>query len=289
MRSWLCSLLLAVPGIALAGYPDDISLTQLGTYDGVAVTDTAVKSAAYATVVRTLGVAIANKALLPAETLGVSGFDVSLTNSTTFIDAYDQDQPTAWQRVNAEGDPTRVIWVPSLGVRKGLPLSLEIGGNVGYLAFSRQTVVGGYGRWALIEGYRSFAPDLTVQVGYTRYVGNEELQLGVMDASMTVGYTLGISQLEGINHGTFSPFLGVGMNRIHAAPRMSEEDAAALGLAELPCADDAQGSAICDEGYNPLALSLGFQVQSNDFFARLGAGWSPGTMPTTSLALGLSY
>ncbi len=276
-------------GTAFAGDFDDITVSQLGTWDGQAVTDTTVTGEAYAEVVKSLGVAIANKALLPAETLGVTGFDVSLTNNATFIRAFDADDPTAWQRVSTDGDPTRVIWVPSLGVRKGLPFSLEVGGNVGYLAFSRQTVVGGYGRWALIEGYRSFAPDLAVQVGYTRYVGNDELQMGVMDASATIGYTLGISQLAGINHGTFSPFLGVGLNRINASLRLSDFDQDALGVHSLPCYENADGVEVCDEGYSPLALSLGFQVQSNDLYARLGGAWTPGTLPTTSFALGISY
>lgn len=283
------SLALFWSGTAFAGDLDDITVTQLGTFDGEEVTDTSITSAAYAEVVRTMGVAIANKALLPAETLGVSGFDVSLTNNATFIRAFDADDPTAWQRVSTDNDPTRIIWVPTLGVRKGLPLSLEVGGNVGYVAFSRQTIMGGYGRWALIEGYRSFAPDLAVQVGYTRYVGNDELQMGVMDASVTLGYTLGISQLAGINHGTFSPYLGVGMNKINANLRLSDFEQESLGVHDLPCYTNSEGTELCDEGYTALALSLGFQVQSNDLYARLGGAWTPGTLPTTSFALGVAY
>lgn len=288
MRAWLCSLAL-LPSAALAGDMDDITLSQLGTWEGQSVSDTAVTGAAYEEIVKTLGVAVANKALLPAETLGLSGFEVGITNNATFLHAYDEDDPTAWQRVSTDGDPTRVLWVPTLGVRKGLPLSLEVGGNVGYVAFSRQTVVGGYGRWALIEGYRSFAPDLVVQAGYTRYVGNEELQLGVTDISATLGYTLGVSQLAGINHGTFSPFLGVAMNRIKASPRLSDFDQSALGISDIPCAKDDAGVEVCEEGWSPVALSLGFQVQSNDVFARLGGGWSPGLLPTASFALGVAY
>ncbi len=274
---------------ALAGDLDDITISQLGTWDGEAVSDTELTSGAYQEVVKTLGVAIANKALLPAETLGVTGFDVGLTNNATFIRAYDADDPTSWQRVSTDGDPTRVIWVPSLNVRKGLPFSLEVGGSVGYLAFSRQTVVGGYGRWALIEGYRSYAPDLAIQLGYTKYVGNDELQVGVMDASATIGYTLGISQLAGINHGTFSPFLGVGMNRVSSTLRLSDFEQDSLGIHSEPCFQNDDGAEVCDEGWTKLAMSLGIQVQSNDVYARLGGAWTPGMLPTTSFALGVAY
>lgn len=285
MRSWLLALAFALPGTALAGYPDDITLSQLGTWDGEAVTDADVISGAYGTVVKGLGVAIANKALLPAETLGLNGFELSFTNNATFIKAYDAENPTAWQRTQVDGDPTRVLWTPTLGVRKGLPLSLEVGASLGYLAFSRQTIASGYGRWAIIEGYRSKAPDVTVQVGYSRYMGNDELQLGVMDASLTVGYTLGVSQLAGINHGTISPFLGLGMNRIKASPRLSDSELTQLGLGDLPCATPET----CEEGYSPFALALGMQVTSNDAYVRLGGGWTPGTLPTTSFSIGVSY
>lgn len=289
MRAWILPLGLTMSATAHAGDWDDVSVSQLGTFDGQDVTDTDVTGAAYEEVVRTLGVAIANKALLPADTLGIKGFDIGLTNQATFIKAWDPDDPTAWQRVSTDDDPTRVIWVPSLTVRKGLPLSLEVGGSVGYLAFSRQAVVGGYGRWALIEGYRSFSPDLAIQVGYTRYVGNEELQLGVMDASATIGYKLGLSQLAGINHGTISPFLGVGIDRIKADTRLTDYEQSSLGVHALPCYTDDSGADTCDKGYSPVALSLGMQIQSNDAYGRLGGAWSPGTYPTVSFALGLAY
>lgn len=285
MRSWPLALALALPGAALAGYPDDITLSQLGSWDGEAVTDTDLISDAYGTVVKGMGVAIANKAMMPAETLGLSGFELSFTNNATFIRAYDADDPTAWQRTQVDGDPTRVLWVPTLGVRKGLPLSLEVGASLGYLAFSRQSVASGFGRWSIIEGYRSKAPDVTVQVGYSRYMGNDELQIGVMDASINIGYTFGVSQLAGINHGTIAPFLGLGLDRIKASPRLSDSELATLGIDDLPC----DASANCVDGYTPFAMSLGLQVNSNDAFARLGGAWSPGTLPTTSFSIGVSY
>ncbi len=285
MRSWLLALALALPGTALAGYPDDITLSQLGSWDGESVTDADLISTAYGTVVKGVGVAIANKAFMPAETLGLSGFELSFTNNASFINAYDAEDPTAWQRTQVDGDPTRVLWVPTLGVRKGLPLSLEVGASLGYLAFSRQSVASGFGRWSIIEGYRSKAPDVTVQVGYSRYMGNDELQIGVMDASVNIGYTFGVSQLAGINHGTIAPFLGLGMDRIKASPRLSDSELAALGIGDLPCAT----ADSCQEGFTPFAMTLGLQVNSNDAFARLGGSWSPGTLPTTAFSIGVSY
>lgn len=294
MRRWMIPLLAALPATAAAGYPDDITLTALDAYDGEVVTDTEAMQSAYYEVVKQLGAGIANKPLLPGETLGISGFDVSFSNNVTFLDAHGDKEPSAWERVSPDNDPTRVLWLPTVGVRKGLPFSLEVGANLGYLAFSRQATVGGYGRWGLIEGYRSMAPDLSVQVGYTGYVGNPELNLGVLDAALTVGYTLPFGMLEGIHQAAFSPFFSVGLLSIKAEPRLSESDQSALGVHALPCweaTDDAGAKKeSCEEkGFKPVELALGMQVLSNDFFTRFGGAWSPGTLPTVSFAVGLSY
>ena len=288
MRSWMSILLVALPGSAMAGFPDNVSLTQLAEWQGSPVTDTAVTGDAYRTVVKELGVAVANKPLLPAETLGLNGFDVSLSNTWTFLSAHDRDsgEPAPWERVHEDGDPTRVLWIPTLSVRKGLPLSLEVGGNLGYVAFSEQTVFGAYGRWSVIEGYRSMAPDFTIQVGYSGYVGNEELELGVLDASATIGYTLPFGPMEEINQGAFSPYIGAGLVRMRAAPRLSELDQGELGIAPV---SGWKSSDDYEKGFAPFQTHVGFQVRSSDFVGRAGLAWAPAVRPTLNFALGWSY
>ena len=163
-------------GSAHAAWPDDVSLRALGTIDGVATGDTRSARDAYEVVVRQLGVAVANPAMGAAETSGMHGFDIQLVNSVAFLDA-DSDRasnPAPWERVHTDGDPSGAMWLPGVNVRKGLPLGLEVGGRFSYVGFSRQTVVGGYGRWGLVEGYREW-PDIVVQLGYSGYVGNDEL------------------------------------------------------------------------------------------------------------------
>lgn len=286
MRAWMLPLLLASPGAAWAGFPDDVTLTQLNSWDGDAVTDATVMGDAYRTVVRQLGVAIANKPLLPAETLGINGFDVSLVNTWSFIDAYEKDGVAPWERVNQDGDPSHVLWMPALQVRKGLPFSLEVGGTLGYLAFSRQTAFGAFGRWAVLEGYPSLAPDLTVQVGYSGYIGNSELALGAMDAAVSIGYTIPFGVLRGINQGAISPYTGVGMVKMRAAPLLSDAEQTELGVARL---SGWKGSDYYEEGFSPFTAHLGFQLRSNDFTARMGGEWAPKALPLFSFSLGFEY
>ena len=140
-------LFFALMAPALAASPGDVILTNFAAYED--------NTAAYHDLVRELGVAIANKPMAPGETLGLNGFDLSVFNSVSFLHARGtESDPSGWERTHTDGEPSDVLWIPTLGVRKGLPLSLEAGMNVGWIGMTHQGVLGGFGRWALIEGYR---------------------------------------------------------------------------------------------------------------------------------------
>jgi hypothetical protein len=277
-------LAFAFSGSAIAA--EDVVLSQLGTWNGSAVDDL-VAADAYQTVVNQLGLAIANKPMAPGETLGVFGFDVGLSSTVAFIDTKDtsSSDPSPWSRVHEDGQPNAVMWIPWLSARKGLPLSLEIGGNLGYVAFSRQTIFAGYGRWGLWEGYHPI-PDLSVQVGYSGYVGNNELELGALDASVTIGYTLPFGSLVGINQAQFSPYFGVGQVIVHAAPRLDEQLQTDLGIGRISGFNKGEGFT---EELRHLALSGGFRVLSGSVQLRMAAQFTPGQLTSINGGLGFVY
>lgn len=283
----LSLLVLALPATAHAAWPDDVSLRALGTVQGAPTADVAASRAAYETVVRELGTAIANKPMAPAETLGLSGFSVALTQHVSFLDAVaeGENNPAPWERVHQGEDPSHVMWTPGVAVRKGLPLSLEVGANLSYVAFSRQAVLGGYGRWGLVEGYRQW-PDVNIQLGYSSYIGNDELELGVMDGSMSIGYTLPFGRKVGINEGSFAPYGGVGVLWINAQPQLSAEDQQALGVRAV---SGFGGKASYAEGFRPANLHLGFQLRSGDFQVLASTTIAPRSLTTANVGLGYVY
>jgi hypothetical protein len=273
----------ALAGAAVAS--EDVSLSVLGEWNGMGV-DPTVSAAAYERVVNQLGLAVANKPVAPGETLGVFGFEVGLASTVAFNETReDSGDPSPWERVHEDGTPKAVMWIPWLQARKGLPASFEIGGNLGYIAFSHQTVFGGYGRWAPWEGYHPI-PDLSFQVGYSGYVGNDELELGALDWSATLGYTLPFGTLVGINQAQFSPFLGLGQVIVHAAPRLSEEEQEALGIEKV---SGFKGSDFYVDGYRHLNLAGGFRIVSGDVHLLLAASFAPGTLTSLSGGLGFTY
>ena len=242
-------------------------------------------------VVLELGSTIANKPAGPSRTLGVSGFHVGLSNTLGFIrtGSIDGINPTGWDLVDPDEDPLPVLFVPQLQVRKGLPASLEIGANLGWIGMSETASLGAYGRWGLVEGYR-YLPDVSIQLGYAGYVGNDEMELGVLDFSTNIGYTLPFGPVAGINVSKFSPFVSLGFQRIHAAPR-SDLSTTGLGerVTELSGFEDPDQAVAFNATYAPFSFSGGFEIQSGDFTLDLSGGWAVGGAPSVNTGFGFTY
>ncbi|MEC7948389.1 MAG: hypothetical protein VX265_12550, partial [Myxococcota bacterium] len=238
-------------------------------------------------VVRQLGVAVGNPAMGAAETSGLHGFDIQLVNSVAFLDADtgSDSNPAPWQRVQVDGDASRAMWLPGVGVRKGLPLGIELGGRFSYVGFSRQTVVGGYGRWGLVEGYREW-PDIVVQVGYSGYVGNDELELGVVDFSGSIGYTVPFGRKAGLHEASFSPYVGGGMYVINARPMLSTTEQRTLGVRPVSGFRNSESYA---DGYTPAAIHVGYRILSGPFQIQMAGAWAPNALPMVNTAVGYAY
>ena len=184
---------------AHAAWPDDVSLEALADDPG----STQDSRNAYSTVVRELGVAIANPSMGAARTSGMNGFDIQLVNSLAFIDA----------RSGRASDPApgnvfaRMAMPPGpcgcRGERPQGPAARPRGRRALLLrgdesADGRRRVQS----LGLVEGYRQ-APDIVVQIGYSAYVGNDQIDLGVMDCSGASGTPRHRAEV-GLNEGTFS-------------------------------------------------------------------------------------
>jgi hypothetical protein len=219
----------------------------------------------------------------------VNGFQVGIANTFSFIrtGSTDGTHPTGWDLADKEEDPDPFLFIPWLQVRKGLPASLEIGANAGWIGMTNTGVLGVYGRWSVVEGYRRI-PDLALQVGYAGYVGNDELELGVMDMSATLGYSLPFGVTEGIHQAVFSPYVGIGVNRIHAAPRadLSRTDLAGRITEVSGFKSDTDAFV---EGFAPLQIDGGFRIVNGDFAATIAATYSPSLIASVSVGFGFVY
>ena len=288
MRTLLSLLFFSVVATpASAAFPDDVTLSALDSWRGSEVDNNRVTGDAYDIVVRQLAAGVMNAPLAPAETLGLNGFDVSYSNTFAFLAARGKsvNNPAPWERVQVDGDPTHVMWRPGFTVRKGLPLSLEVGGTWSWVGFSRQTALGGFARWSVFEGWDK-APDVSMQLGYSGYVGNDELELGALDGSLSFGYTFPLGYLIGINQADIAPFGGVGFVKANAAPRLSKEEQDALGISAV---SGMKSKDSFTEGFSLVTTHLGVRVRSGDFHISTSGSIVPKALPTINMSVGLTY
>jgi hypothetical protein len=273
-------LLLLLPAQAQAKWPEDISLSGMSEHGEIVVVDTVLLGDAYDTVVRELGTAIANQPFAPARTLGMKGFAFDFNNGFAFNSTRQkiEGEPSPWERVHPEEEPSPYILTPGVSFRKGLPLSLEAGANLNWIGLSRTAIFGGYGRLAIIEGYRP-APDLTLQWGYSGYVGNQELDVGVIDVSITLGTTLPFGALPNFNQSWFSPFLSYTTLRVKAQPNLTEEQALEVGAV----AYTKKQAIVLPQ------VSGGFEMTTGTFTLGAFGSWAPGSIATARAKLGWTY
>lgn len=270
---------------ALAGYPQDVTISQLDSYQGNSVSDEDV-ALAWRTVVRDLGTGLANKPQGGA-TLGIDGFDLSLGSTFIFVDGNRyQGGATSWERAREGNQAAGAVWVPELNVRKGLPLSLEAGAHVGWLSFTRQGSVGGYGRFAPLEGQPKW-PELAIQGGYTGYVGNDELELGVTDLSLNIGKTVAFAARQASRNGTIHPFAAAGFNWIRATPLLSPERLEELGIGALSAKK--KDVETWDPDMRQVVLHAGVRIVSGDVGLRLGATVPLNAAPTLDTSIGYVF
>lgn len=281
--------------VAAAFASEDPSIVAMDDYGGASTylpstsTDEDYVKTGYYTLVKELGTTIANKPMAPAESLGMNGFYVGLANTFAFIrtGSIDGENPTGWDLAAEDETPQAFLFVPTLQLRKGLPLSLEVGANASWIGLTQTGVLGVYGRWSLVEGHRRI-PDLAVQVGYAGYVGNDELELGVMDMSASIGYTLPFGVTAGIHQASFSPYVGLGINRMHAAPRSDLSRTDLEGRITEVTGFQSDTDHYVD-GFAPLQIGGGFRILNGDFSATVAATYSPELIATVDVGLGFVY
>lgn len=285
----LVLLSILLPATASAVFPEDVVLSEMTAYRGVRVAPGSL-SDEYKTLIMELGTAIANQPINPAETVGAFGFDVGVVNTFSFINSRTENgEPSPWERAHDGENPNTYMFSPGLQIRKGLPMSLELGGRGSWIGNSRQAVFSGFGRFALVEGFKP-APDISVHAGYSGYLGNPELDLGVFDIGATLGGTWAFGSYPGINQAQIALFADFSVLRIAAVHRLDQETADVIGaLNYYSGPSQSAGSDDWESGITVPRVGGGLQVTNGNAHFRLTGAWAPSTIPTLNVGMGFTY
>ncbi len=143
--------------------------------------------------IRQMGAAITSTSLMPAETLGASGFMIGAELSVlTFGNA-------ALPTTRAYTPP---LLLPSLHLRKGLPFSFELGARTGWIQKSRMWLMTGELRWALSEGF-VYVPDVSVRAHVSKLMNSRNFDLVAGGIDVSIGKQFALAGMI-----TLTPYAG---------------------------------------------------------------------------------
>jgi len=197
-----------------------------------------------------LGSALSYKGIAPAESLGITGFDLGLEVTQTSL----AKSAALWQAIS--GNDISNLYVPKLHVTKGLPLDIDIGAFFSTVPSTGIKLYGGELRWAFLPGSIAM-PAVAVRGSLTKLSGVNQLSLNTkgLDLSISKGFAM------------FTPYAGIGKvwttSTPDAATSLSEESFSQnklflganlnLGLTNLAAEYDKTGEA------KSVSVKLGFR------------------------------
>lgn len=148
---------------------------------------------AFQNLVVDLGEVFGSRFANPAETLGEAGFAFGVMTSLSFI----PNDEEYWQDVVEDQDPGPALFTAHVQVRKGLPFSFELVGNMSYLSNSEMFAMGADLKWALHEGF-TYMPDVAVRGSVNTLLGAEALNLFTAGWDISVSKDFGVAGLMSI-------------------------------------------------------------------------------------------
>ena len=146
-----------------------------------------------------LGAALSYKGKTPAESLGITGFDVGISVTSTKLANAD--------RYGAALDNNNLL-LPTVSAQKGLPFGFDVGAT--YASANGIKFVGGELRYALVEG-GTLVPAVGLRGSMTRLTGVDELGLSTrgVDLSVSKGFAFA------------TPYAGIGRVWVNSAPKFA--------------------------------------------------------------------
>jgi len=145
-----------------------------------------------------LGAALSYKGLVPAESLGITGFDIGVAATGTSL----QHRDILAKAANGSTVP-KTLPVTTVRVVKGLPFNIDIGAAVGTVPGTDLRVSGAELRWAILPG-STLMPAIALRGGVSYASGVDQLKLRTtsLDLSISKGFLM------------FTPYAGVGIVKV---------------------------------------------------------------------------
>jgi hypothetical protein len=196
-----------------------------------------------------LGAGFSYKGIIPAEPLGVTGFDIGAAVSSVSLEHRD-----VWAK--AGSDVGKHAPIPSLRAHKGLPFGIDLGVMYSQVPKTGINLWGGEVRWSPLQGSTAL-PAVAFRLGATKLSGLDQLDLNTtsFDVSVSKGFLM------------FTPYAGVGT--VHTNSKTN--------VAALKSESFSQAKVFAGVNVNFALLNVALEMDRT------------GGIPSTSLKLGLRF
>ncbi len=152
-----------------------------------------------------LGAAVSYKPMIPAESMGLLGFDIGASVGGTKLQS-------AAALSKASGGAAEVSTLPFAMVRahKGLPFNIDVGVALGSLPGTNVSTRGGELRWAFMPG-SLVTPAIAARLAISSMSGVSDLDVSTtsLDVSISKGFLM------------FKPYVGAGIVQVKSTPGAS--------------------------------------------------------------------
>jgi len=148
-----------------------------------------------------LGAGLSYKALIPAEPLGVTGFDLGVSVTVVKL------EHAAIFDNAVSGDAPDTLALPKVSIHKGLPFGFDIGASYAAVPDSNIKLWGAELRYAIVKGGTA-TPAVALRGSYSALEGVDQLKLTTtgVDLSVSKGFAL------------FTPYAGIGRVWVRSTP-----------------------------------------------------------------------
>jgi hypothetical protein len=150
-----------------------------------------------------LAAALSFKPMIPAESLGIIGFDIGIGASATKL-----SDENIWKKAADGASVSSYLVVPSLRVHKGLPFDIDLGFTATAVPSSNVRLYGGELRWAVLPGGIA-TPAVALRTSFSTMNGVDQLGFSTigLDASISKGFAF------------LTPYAGIGTVKVSSKPR----------------------------------------------------------------------
>jgi len=187
---WPARLLIAILGtIPLSAAAEDFDL--LGN----------LTQREFQTISENIAAATHYKGVIPAEPLGLLGFDIAVEVGSTDIDSQ------LFEKVSSDDFDLDTLLIPRLHVHFGLPFKLDFGASLTEIPDTELQIIGAELRYSILKGGISI-PALAIRGSYSQVMGVDEIKLNhtAVEATISKGLLM------------FTPYGGVGLVRTNSDP-----------------------------------------------------------------------